>query len=54
MSFIVKSTPASWAMARRWSTVFVDPPMAMSSDMAFSKAALVAIERGRTESSPSK
>ena len=54
MSCIVKSTPASCATASRCSTVLVEPPMAMSSDMAFSKAALVAIERGRTESSPEK
>ena len=53
MSCIVKSTPASWAAASRCRTVFVEPPMAMSSDMAFSKAALVAIERGSTVSSPS-
>ena len=51
MSRMVKSTPASWATARMWSTVLVDPPMAMSSAMAFSKAALVAMERGSTEAS---
>jgi hypothetical protein len=39
-------------MARRWRTVFVDPPMAMSSDIAFEKAAVVAIVRGRTDASP--
>ena len=54
MSCIVKSTPASWATASRCSTVLVEPPMAISSDMAFSKAAFVAIERGSSESSPSK
>ena len=54
MSCIVKSTPASWATASRCSTVLVEPPMAISSDMAFSKAAFVAIERDSSESSPSK
>ena len=38
MSSMVKSTSASWAAARRCSTVLVEPPMAMSSVMAFSKA----------------
>ncbi len=51
MSAMVKSTSPSWAAARRCSTVLVEPPMAMSSVMAFSKAAKVAIERGRTPSS---
>ena len=54
MSCIVKSTPASWATASRCRTVLVEPPMAMSNDMAFSKAAFVAIEHGSTRSSPSK
>ena len=51
MSSSVKSTPASLAMARMCRTVLVEPPMATSRLMAFSKAALVAMERGRTESS---
>ncbi len=38
MSFIVKSIPASYAAASRWSTVLVEPPMAMSRLMAFSNA----------------
>ncbi len=42
----------SWR-ARICSTVLVEPPMATSSVMAFSKAALVAIERGSTEASSS-
>ena len=53
MSAIVKRTPASWAMARMCSTVLVEPPMAMSSAMAFSNASKVATLRGRTEASPS-
>ncbi len=53
MSSIVKSTPASNAAASRWSTVFVDPPMAMSRLIAFSNASNVAILRGSTLSSPS-
>jgi len=36
-----------------WSTVFVEPPMAMSSAMAFSNASKVATLRGKTEASPS-
>ena len=51
MSAMVKSTPPSMAAARMWSTVLVEPPMAMSSRIAFSKAALVTIDRGRTASS---
>ena len=51
MSAMVKSTSASWAAASRCKTVLVEPPMAMSRLMAFSKAALVAMERGRTEAS---
>ncbi len=53
MSDIVKSTPASCAMARRWSTVLVEPPMAMSSAIAFSNASNVAMLRGSTVASPS-
>ncbi len=52
MSAMVKGTPASRAQARRCSTVLVEPPMAMSRAMAFSKAANEAIERGSTEASP--
>ncbi len=51
MSFMVKSMPASWAAASRCSTVLVEPPMAMSSVMAFSKASKLAMLRGSTESS---
>ncbi len=51
MSAIVKSTPASLAAARMCSTVLVEPPMAMSRVMAFSKDCLVQIERGSTDSS---
>lgn len=51
MSFIVKSTPASRAAASRCSTVLVEPPMATSRLIAFSKAWKLAIERGSTEAS---
>lgn len=50
MSFIVNSTPASCAMASRCRTVFDEPPIAMSIDMAFRNAFRVAIERGSTAS----
>ena len=53
MSFMVKSTPPSCATASRCNTVLVEPPMAMSSVMALRNAWRVAIERGRTDSSPS-
>ena len=53
MSAILKSTPASLATANKWSTVFDDPPMAMSSVMALRKACRVAMLRGNTLSSPS-
>ena len=53
MSAIVKSTSASRAAASRWSTVLVEPPIAMSRDIAFSKASRVAIARGSTLSSSS-
>ncbi len=43
--------PPSCAAANRCSTVLVEPPMAISSDMAFSKAALLAIFRGRASTS---
>ena len=42
-----RSTSASWAMASRWSTALVEPPRAMTTAMAFSKASLVMIWRGR-------
>ena len=51
MSFMVKSMPASCAAARMCSTVLVEPPMAMSSVMAFSKAPKEATLRGSTLSS---
>ncbi len=51
MSARVKSRPASWAAARMCSTVFVEPPMATSSAIAFSKAWRFATCRGRTDSS---
>ena len=44
------STSASKAMAMRWSTALVEPPRAMTTAMAFSKAALVMIWRGRMPS----
>ena len=52
MSAMVKSTFASRAIASRCSTVFVDPPIAMSRVMALRNADRVAIERGSTEASP--
>ena len=53
MSAIVKFTPASWAMPRRWRIVLVEPPIAMSRVIAFSNASKGAMLRGRIESSPS-
>ena len=53
MSLMVNGTPASCAMARMCSTVLVEPPMAMSSVMAFSNASKVAMLRGSTLASPS-
>ena len=41
-------TSAARAIARRWSTAFVLPPMAITTVMAFSKAARVRRSRGRT------
>ncbi len=41
------STRASLAMARRCSTALVDPPSAITTAMAFSKASLVMMSRGR-------
>ena len=40
------STPASLAIANRWSTALVEPPTAEVSAIAFSNAALVMIWRG--------
>ena len=48
ISVMVKSTSASCAAANKCNTVLVEPPMDTSSVMAFSKAALVAMERGKT------
>ena len=53
MSAMVKSTPASCAAASRCSTVLVEPPIAISSVIAFSNASNVAMLRGNTDSSPS-
>lgn len=53
MLAMVKSTSPSWAAASRCRTVFVEPPIAMSRLMALLNAALVAMERGRTEASSS-
>ena len=53
MSAMVKATPPSRAAASRCRTVFVEPPMAMSSVIAFSKARNEATPRGSTLSSPS-
>ena len=41
-------TPAAWAMARRCSTALVEPPRAITTVMAFSKALRVRMSRGRT------
>ncbi len=51
ISFRPKSTSASRAAARMWRIVLVEPPMATSRAMAFSKASLVAMARGSTEKS---
>ena len=48
-----RSTRASLAMASRWSTALVEPPRAMVTAMAFSKASLVMIWRGRMPASSS-
>jgi hypothetical protein len=48
-----RSTLASVAIARRWSTALVDPPRAMTTAMAFSNAGLVMIWRGRMPASSS-
>ena len=41
-----KSTSASWAMARRCKTAFVEPPKAITTVIAFSRACLVIISLG--------
>ena len=51
MSAMVKSISASCAAASRCSTVLVEPPMEMSSVIAFSNALKLAILRGSTLSS---
>ena len=51
ISSMVNGTPPSWAAASRCSTVLVDPPMAMSSIIAFSNAAIVATPRGSADAS---
>ena len=48
MSAMVKSTSPSCAAASRCSTVLVEPPIEMSSVIAFSNALKLAIERGST------
>ena len=53
MSAMVKSTPPSCAAASRCSTVLVDPPIAMSRLIAFSKAAKLAMPRGSAVASSS-
>ena len=53
MSCMVKSSSASWAAASTCSTVLVEPPIAMSSVIAFSNAARLATARGSTDSSSS-
>ena len=45
------STPASFAIASRCSTTFVEPPSAMPTAIAFSNASLVMIWRGRMSGS---
>ena len=44
---IASSMPTSRAIAGRWRQVLVDPPMAMSTAIAFSKASGVMMSRGR-------
>jgi len=46
-SSIDSSTPAACAIATRCSTALVEPPRAMTSVIAFSKAARVMMSRGR-------
>ncbi|CSD47825.1 Uncharacterised protein [Vibrio cholerae] len=51
ISVISNSTSPSCAAANRCNTVLVEPPIAISSAMAFSNAALLAMLRGKTEAS---
>jgi hypothetical protein len=51
MSATLKSISASRAAASKCRIVLVEPPMATSSAIAFSKASRVAMLRGRAESS---
>ena len=44
---ISKSMPISWAMAGRWSILFVEHPSAMSTVSAFRMASSVIMSRGR-------
>ena len=46
-SSMVSLTPAMWAMARRCSTALVEPPMAITTVMAFSNAFFVMMSCGR-------
>ena len=52
MSFRPNSTPASRAMASMWSTVLVEPPMAMSTTMALWIASALTMRRMLKRSSP--
>ena len=46
-SSMVRSTPMVWAIASKCSTEFVDPPTAIITDIAFSKASLVRMSFGK-------
>ncbi len=52
-SSMARSMPASWAMAGRCRTAFVDPPIAQATAMAFSKARRVMMSDGRISLSSS-
>lgn len=45
-SSMFRSMLAAWAMARRWSTAFVEPPRAVITVMAFSKDFFVRMSEG--------
>ena len=49
-SSMPRSTPASRATASRWSTAFVEPPVAITAAIAFSMASRVMIRDGRRSS----
>ena len=49
-SSIVKSIPKSRAIATRWRTAFVEPPVAATDATAFSNDSVVTSERGVTSS----